>query len=325
MEQAIRQMNEYGRLRQPFYFIIDFEKKKPIVLTPEALEKSPFSFSINQKGGVRKGLAPASNNLGSIKTTPISFDKFDSAFNKVQNEIAFGNSFLCNLTFSTPISIETTIQEIFQQTSAKYKVMQQDEWVSFSPEIFVQIKDNRIFTFPMKGTIDAAIPNAEQIILDDKKETAEHYTIVDLLRNDLALVSENVVVDQFRYIDRITTSTKNLLQVSSRISGELSSNWHEQIGTLLDKLLPAGSISGAPKKKTVEIIKAVENHPEGRDYYTGVAGYYDGQSLDSCVLIRFVYQHENQYYYCSGGGITCNSDARKEYQEMLDKIYFPIV
>jgi len=107
----------------------------------------------------------------------------------------------------------------------------------------------------MKGTIDAAVENAVSIIINDKKELAEHYTIVDLIRNDLNMVAKKVRVDRFRYIDEIKTIRKNLLQVSSQISGELTPDWHNRIGDILFTLLPAGSISGAPKKKTVEIIK----------------------------------------------------------------------
>jgi para-aminobenzoate synthetase component 1 len=86
-------------------------------------------------------------------------------------------------------------------------------------------------------------------------------------------------------------------------------------------LLPAGSISGAPKVKTLEIIKNAENYERG--YYTGTAFYFDGDNLDSCVLIRFIEQTEKGWVYKSGGGITIYSDARKEYQEILDKIYVP--
>jgi para-aminobenzoate synthetase component I len=178
-----------------------------------------------------------------------------------------------------------------------------------------------VHTYPMKGTIDASVPNAQQVILQDAKEKAEHYTIVDLLRNDLSVIANDVQVNQFRYIDTLHTSNKTLLQISSQISGQLSIDWHDAIGDLLAAILPAGSISGAPKKKTLEIIAEAETHDRG--YYTGIAGYYDGVSLDTCVLIRFIEKTNNGLVYKSGGGITCNSDVQKEYEELNQKIYIP--
>ena len=88
-------------------------------------------------------------------------------------------------------------------------------------------------------------------------------------------------------------------------------------------MLPAGSISGAPKEATRKIIQEAESEPRG--YYTGVCGYYDGNELDSAVIIRYIENDENQYYFRSGGGITAYSDCEEEYKEVLEKIYLPIV
>jgi para-aminobenzoate synthetase component 1 len=203
-----------------------------------------------------------------------------------------------------------------------YKLLFNDQFLVFSPETFIRINNNKIFSYPMKGTIDAAIPNAEEVILTDEKEKAEHITIVDLIRNDLSLVSENVHVSRFRYMDKINTSNKDLLQVSSEITGTLPDDWTSRLGNILISLLPAGSVSGAPKQKTLQIITEAEK--EKRGYYTGVFGYFDGQSLDSGVMIRFIEQDNNQLYYRSGGGITTQSDAKTEYQEAIDKIYVPV-
>jgi len=174
----------------------------------------------------------------------------------------------------------------------------------------------------MKGTIDASLPDAEQLILSDAKELSEHVTIVDLIRNDLSGVAKNVEVNRFRYIEKIKTNQKDLLQVSSEIAGDLSDDYASHIGSILISLLPAGSISGAPKKKTIQIIQEAEK--EKREFYTGVFGYFDGENLDSAVMIRFIEQAGNDFYYRSGGGITAQSEAEKEYQEAIDKIYVPI-
>ncbi len=113
-----------------------------------------------------------------------------------------------------------------------------------------------------------------------------------------------------------------LLQVSSEISGVLENNWHERIGDILLSLLPAGSISGAPKRKTIEIIKTVEDYHRG--FFTGVFGYFDGNQLDSAVMIRFIEKSGDQLIYKSGGGITIDSDVTREYEEMLEKVYVPV-
>ena len=87
------------------------------------------------------------------------------------------------------------------------------------------------------------------------------------------------------------------------------------------KLLPAGSISGAPKQKTVEIIREAERSDRG--YYTGVFGIFDGRDLDSAVNIRYIEQTDHGLQFRSGGGITAMSKMEDEYQEMMDKVYVP--
>jgi para-aminobenzoate synthetase component I len=174
----------------------------------------------------------------------------------------------------------------------------------------------------MKGTIDASLPHAREKILGDEKESAEHATIVDLIRNDLSMVAKNVHVSSFRYVDEIRTHDKTLLQVSSTIRGNLPEDFTCRIGDILFRLLPAGSVTGAPKKRTVEIIREAEQYDRG--YYTGICGYFDGQRLESGVMIRFIENIGGQLYYKSGGGITAWSTVESEYQEMIDKVYVPL-
>ena len=174
----------------------------------------------------------------------------------------------------------------------------------------------------MKGTIDANYPDAKTTLLSSKKEVAEHHTIVDLIRNDLSMVAKNVRVERFQYIDHIRTNNRELLQMSSEISGELPADYHEHLGDIIFKLLPAGSISGAPKPKTIEIIKQAEQYDRG--YFTGVFGIFDGKDIDSGVMIRFIEKTKDGYVYKSGGGITSQSDCKQEYQELINKIYVPV-
>jgi para-aminobenzoate synthetase component 1 len=320
--EAIQKMNDLGSKRIPFLFVIDYEMKQPVVLTLEEVEQENIFYKINEKSNFPFGENPYEKALY-LEKYPISFQEYQQSFDIVKNAMLRGDSFLTNLTKPTPIKINLSLQEIFQRSRAKYQLYFKDKFVLFSPEIFVKIEDGIISSHPMKGTISADIPNAENVILNDKKEFAEHTTIVDLIRNDISMVAEKVWVEKFRYISRIHTHEGDLLQVSSEICGKLPENYHEKIGTLLFKLLPAGSICGAPKQQTLAIIKEAENYERG--FYTGVFGIFDGQNLDSSVMIRFIEkQVDGSLIFKSGGGITVFSNVKSEYQEMIDKVYLPI-
>lgn len=313
-QEFINTLNKYGSLKEPFFFLISYDATKSYACKLKDLP-SDIKYCINKSASLK------TKYKSEIKKYPLSFGEYEKKFNKVFENIQAGNSYLLNLTCKTKIESSYTLDEIYEKANARFKLKYKEEFVSFSPERFIEIKKNKIYTYPMKGTIDASIPNAQAKILGDAKEMAEHTMVVDLLRNDLSIVSKDIEVDKFRYLDKINAGDKKLLQVSSKISGTLEENWHENIGTILSKLLPAGSITGCPKKKTVEILEDVEQYE--RDFYTGVFGVFDGECLDSSVLIRFIQKENNELFYKSGGGITSDSNAKLEYQELLDKIYLP--
>jgi para-aminobenzoate synthetase component 1 len=110
--------------------------------------------------------------------------------------------------------------------------------------------------------------------------------------------------------------------VSSEITGLLPVDYLRRLGDILFALLPAGSISGAPKSKTLEIIQEAEGYERG--FYTGICGFFDGVNLDSGVMIRYMEQNEGSIVFKSGGGITFQSDMIKEYEELIQKIYVPL-
>ncbi len=314
-------MNSWAEMGIPFLFIIDFELNKPLIFRLDEINPQRLLYNINGMTNCSDNIS-LSNQLQLLKY-PEKYEDYLIKFNKGKEEIAFGNTYLLNLTCSTPIDLNMTLLEVYHMSNSRYKIWFEGQFICFSPEIFITICDGTIRSFPMKGTIDARIPNAEKIILNDNKETAEHYTIVDLIRNDLNSVSNRVRVARFRYLDTIVTSEKKLLQVSSEVCGNLENNYLSHIGDIVFTLLPAGSVSGAPKRKTTEIIKAIEGRERG--YYTGIFGLFDGHNLDSGVMIRFIEKCTGGYIYHSGGGITSFSDPLSEYNEMIDKIYVPIV
>lgn len=318
---AARRMDKLGARREAFLFLIDFLQENSIVLTPHEATEGGILFDFNG----RTNTAPLNEHSPAVsfRKQPPDLERYKRAFSLVQQHIRNGDSYLLNLTQPTRIEVNLSLHQIFNYSKAKYRILVPEKFVVFSPETFVQMKGSMIVSCPMKGTIDAATEHAREVLLSDPKETAEHTTIVDLIRNDLSMIARQVRVKEFRRIDLIRTNQKDLLQMSSEIVGTLSSQWRENVGTLLHQLLPAGSISGAPKRRTVEIILEAEEY--GRGFYTGVCGYFDGDTLDSGVMIRFVEIIGGELFYKSWGGITASSSLMKEYQELVDKVYVPLV
>lgn len=307
-------LNSLGKKREPFLFISDFKGENLEVFSLDTLQNEDIEFCIDE----HYSLTPHTEFL---KKIPLPFEDYKTKFDAIIEKIKSGETYLLNLTQPTKIETSLSIQEIYKYANAHYKLRYKDAFVCFSPEKFVQISGERIHTFPMKGTIDASIADAKEQILANQKEMAEHVMVVDLLRNDLSIVAEDVRVERFRYVEELYAGEKKLLQVSSHISGFIGEDWHEKIGDILKALLPAGSISGAPKKSTLQIIEETEGYERG--FFSGVFGVYDGEKLDSGVMIRFVEKTPSGYIYKSGGGITLDSDAKSEYNELLDKIYLP--
>lgn len=310
----IQRFSSLVSLGIPCFFYTDFTGEHFHCFTLEELQSEDIEFAFNCDSDI-------SNTPHKPSFSPISIESYRQKFNIVQKHIRSGNTYLLNLTQPTSIESEYTLKDIYTMAHAPYKFRVKDQFVCFSPEPFITIESDTIHTYPMKGTIDASIPNAIETILNDPKEFAEHTMIVDLLRNDLGIVAKEIKVQKFRYITTINAGNKKLHQVSSHISGRLENNWKENVGELLSALLPAGSISGTPKRQTVSIIKEVEAYERG--YFTGIFGYFDGKNLYSAVSIRFIENIDGNLIYKSGGGITADSTCQNEYNEMIDKVYIP--
>ena len=308
-----------AKQREPFLFIISYNKSKQIVEPLKSISEDIF-YKIENYRNYKAEVAIDKEFF--LKKSIVDFNQYQKSLNSVLEEIKSGNTYLLNLTFKTPIDTNLSLFEIFKYSKAKYKLYYRDEFICFSPEKFIEIEDNIISTYPMKGTIEAGILNAKEKILSNQKEMAEHIMIVDLMRNDLSMVGSNIRVEKFRYIDKIKAGDKELLQVSSKITARLPSNWRDNLGEILDKILPAGSITGTPKRSTINIIDRVENYNRG--FYTGIFGIFDGDNLYSAVMIRFIERDNDRLYYKSGGGITIDSSLESEYNELVDKIYIPI-
>ena len=357
-QEIIDKINQLASQDEPFLFVINYQGDKAFIRLLSDINPEECLFDFEGRGNLSHAWKETWKE-GISETTwqiePPLYEDYERSFNIVKSNIMAGNSYLTNLTCRVPVSCNLSLEEIFHRAKGKYKLLLRRKrnltpFVCFSPETFVRIKGGRIYSYPMKGTLDASLPNAEKQLMEDRKEAAEHATIVDLIRNDLSRVAENVRVDKYRYIDVLHTNKGDILQTSSEISGSLPEDYRQHLGEILDAQLPAGSITGAPKDKTMQIIQEAEGYDRG--FYTGIMGIYDQGELNSAVMIRFIEEETSpvdfetdgeknfkakegkasegkepkasrKLYFKAGGGITSKSDCRKEYEEVIQKIYLP--
>ncbi len=188
-----------------------------------------------------------------------------------------------------------------------------------SPETLVKLENNIVTTYPLAGTRPRGKTQEEDIalekeLLSDEKERAEHNMLVDLGRNDLGKISEfgSVKVDKYMNIERYS----HVMHIGSAVSGIIRSEYDglDAIGAVL----PAGTLSGAPKIKACEIISESENNKRG--IYGGAIGYlaFNGD-MDTCIAIRLAFKKNGKVFVRSGAGIVADSVPEKEYQECINK------
>lgn len=318
IEELEVKMNNAGVNRTPFLFAVNYELTEGIFVEyplrqNEILFRTPKASNISQLGLSCKE---------KLKVEPISLEKYKKSFNVVHKAMKEGVVKVVNLTMKTEVITSLTMKDIAEQSKAIYILFVPEKFVCFSPERFVLIKDGSLSTNPMKGTINADIPDAKEKILNDPKEIKEHTIVVEQMKEELSKVARSVEVKRFRYIDHIQTNERNILEVSSELIANLPVEEKNHLGTLMLKLLPASSIAGVPKDASLALLKEAEANPRG--YYTGVFGYFDGETLDSGVLIRYIEKEGDALFFRSGGGITIDSIAEREYNEVLEKIYLPL-
>jgi anthranilate synthase component 1 len=188
-----------------------------------------------------------------------------------------------------------------------------------SPETLVKLHNGKLFTFPLAGTRPRGANNAEDTILEkellaDEKELAEHNMLVDLGRNDLGKISKfgTIAVAQYKSILRFS----HVMHIGSTVSGEIC---EEKTGLdAINAVLPAGTLSGAPKIRAMQIINELEQNKRG--IYGGAIGYLDFTgNMDTCIAIRIVYRRNNKVFIRSGAGIVADSSPESEYQECVNK------
>ncbi len=188
-----------------------------------------------------------------------------------------------------------------------------------SPETLVKLDDGKLFTYPLAGTRPrGATPEEderlEKELLSDEKERAEHNMLVDLGRNDVGKISQigTVKVEKYMAVERYS----HVMHIGSTIGGQIRPEYDAV--DAVDAILPAGTLSGAPKYRACEIIQELEGGRRG--IYGGAIGYLDfSGNLDACIAIRIAYAKKGKVYARSGAGIVADSVPENEYQECLNK------
>lgn len=315
--EAIAQLNHYSLTKTPFVAVIGYDDECFFACRLEEAESLGIKFKLQSSP---KPYMP-NDTKPKPDLNPIypPFLHYKQAFLKAREYFKSGDAYLLNLCFKTRLRSNISLDEIFARSDASLVLKFKDEFVCFTPESFINITKNKISTTPMKGTIDASIKNAEQVLLCNQKEFSEQAMMVDLMRNDLAMVADDVVVERFRFVEKVRTSKGDLLQTSSEISATLRDYYAQNYGDMLERLLLAGSITGTPKPRVTQIISELERDKRG--YFSGIFVLYDGDSLRSWVLIRFIGRDEEGFYFHSGGGLTFESDINSEYNELCNKVY----
>ena len=309
-------MDEKGIKGEAFVFFMDYKASQGWIGTLDEAKSLGIAFSIAEKT-----LKPKAIPDFHFEKYPILPETYGIKFRAVKQALHRGDSFLVNLTQATPINCSLTLEQIFESAQATYKLYVPGQFVVFSPETFIKIHKTQISSYPMKGTLSVKNNPSPAALQSNAKEQAEHATIVDLIRNDVSQVAFPIQVEKYKYIDQIKSHEGDLWQMSSKISGELLPEYQGKLGSILQKLLPAGSISGAPKPSTLRIIEEIEGYERG--FYTGIMGQFDGQELNTGIMIRFIEQQHDKLVFKSGGGITVFSEEETEYLELIQKVYLP--
>ncbi len=188
-----------------------------------------------------------------------------------------------------------------------------------SPETLVKLEDGVLHTFPLAGTrprgkTDEEDEALEKELLQDEKELAEHNMLVDLGRNDLGKISRfgTVWVEKLRSIERYS----HVMHIGSTVRGEIREDCDAL--SAIEAVLPAGTLSGAPKIRACQLIGELENNKRG--IYGGAIGYIDFTgNMDTCIAIRILYKKNGQVFVRSGAGIVADSDPEKEFEECMNK------
>lgn len=263
--------------------------------------------------------------LGEV--TPLfSKDEFSNMIGKAKHHIKEGDIFQIVLSNRLQANFEGSLFDTYRVLRTVnpspymfYFSGTDVEVAGASPETLVKLEDGILHTFPLAGTrprgkSEKEDKELETELLADEKELAEHNMLVDLGRNDLGKISKfgSVVVEKFHSIERYS----HVMHIGSTVRGEIRPEYDAL--NALEAVLPAGTLSGAPKIRACQLIEELENNKRG--IYGGAIGYIDFTgNMDTCIAIRLAYKKNGKVFIRSGAGIVADSDPDKEYMESINK------
>lgn len=276
------------------------------------------------KNGKKAEIKPL--KLKSEFTPVFSREKYCEMVDKAKNYIYEGDIFQVVLSNRIEADISGSLFDAYRVLRTTnpspymfYFSSNDIEIAGASPETLVKLNDNQLYTFPLAGTRPRGKTEEEDLrleeeLLSDEKELAEHNMLVDLGRNDIGRISEigSVSVDKYLSIERFS----HVMHIGSTVSGTLRSDLDSLAA--IDSILPAGTLSGAPKLRACEIINELEDNKRG--IYGGAIGYVDlSGNIDTCISIRIAFARNNKVFIRSGAGIVADSVPDKEFDECLNK------
>ena len=319
-----------------FKDVIAFDnvKQKIILITNIELDKDlniEYEKALQRLNSIKELLYTGKKSFEGGKllgeVTPLfSKDEFSDMIGKAKHHIHEGDIFQIVLSNRLQANFEGSLFDTYRVLRTVnpspymfYFSGTDVEVAGASPETLVKLEDGILHTFPLAGTrprgkSEKEDKELETELLADEKELAEHNMLVDLGRNDLGKISKfgSVVVEKFHSIERYS----HVMHIGSTVRGEIRPEYDAL--NALEAVLPAGTLSGAPKIRACQLIEELENNKRG--IYGGAIGYIDFTgNMDTCIAIRLAYKKNGKVFIRSGAGIVADSDPDKEYMESINK------
>jgi len=314
----------FDHFKQKIYLIAGVKKEADLKKAYDETSETIEAMANLIKYGDKKKLQPL--KLKSEITPKFSKEEYGDMIRKAKNYIHEGDIF--QVVLSNPLSAkaEGSLFDAYRVLRATnpspymfYFSSDDIEIAGASPETLVKLENGKLSTFPLAGTRPRGKNQAEDLalekdLLSDEKELAEHNMLVDLGRNDMGKISKigTVEVEKYMGIERYS----HVMHIGSTVIGDIRED-KDSIDAV-DAILPAGTLSGAPKFRACEIIEELEQSKRG--IYGGAIGYLDfSGNLDVCIAIRLAYKKKGTLFIRSGAGIVADSDPEKEYIECINK------
>ena len=313
----------FDNFKQKIIIIVNMKTDNPVENYRKAC-RDLIDIADLIKNGKKEEITPL--NIKSEFKTLFSKKDFTEIVKKAKQHIFDGDIFQVVLSNKIEAEISGSLLDTYRVLRTTnpspymfYFSSNDIEIVGASPETLVKLKDNKLYTYPLAGTRPRGKSQnqdfqLERELLNDEKELSEHNMLVDLGRNDIGRISKigSVKVEKYQSVVKFS----HVMHIASTITGRLEDNLDSL--DAIDSILPAGTLSGAPKIRACEIINELEKNKRG--IYGGAIGYIDlTGNLDTCISIRIAYKKNNKVFIRSGAGIVADSIPEKEYDECLNK------